>query len=335
MKKLRILVLMHEELVPPDGMKSPNRVEIADFKTEYDFVYTLRSMGHDVRALGVRYELLPIRRAVENWKPHVVFNLLEEFRDEATFDHHMVAYLELMSVAYTGCSPRGLVLARDKALSKKILTYHRIAVPRFVTLPRGRKVREHKRLAFPVIVKSINEEASRGIAQSSLVHSQEKLVERARFIHDRIKTDAIAEEFIAGRELYVSVLGNRRLEVLPVWELVFKKAPQNRPLIATEKAKWDLAYQKKWGVDHGPAKKLPEGVANKIVSVSKRIYRRLELTGYARLDYRLDQAGKLFFLEANPNPDIARDEEVAKSAKAAEIPYKRLLQKIIGLALRR
>ena len=211
---------------------------------------------------------------------------------------------------YTGCNPRGMVIARDKALSKKILAYHRIRVPRFVVFPMGRKIRTVPSISYPVIVKSLIEEASTGISQASVVTSEEKLVERVRFIHQHVRTDAIVEQFIDGREVYSAVLGNHRLQVLPTWEIRFENLPQDSHRIATRKVKWDLDYQKKYELTIGPAKDLGPDLERHIVTTSKRIYRALGLSGYARIDFRLDGEGRLFFLEANPNPDIAVDEEV-------------------------
>jgi D-alanine-D-alanine ligase len=183
-------------------------------------------------------------------------------------------------------------------------------------------------------VKSLVEEASLGIAQASLVDTDEKLEERVRFIHESIQTDAIAEKYIAGRELYVGVLGNQRLQVLPVWELLFTNIPPDVPAIATAKIKWDRAYQKKRGIESGEAKDLPGGVKEHIDRVSKRIYRTLCLSGYARLDYRLSPSGELYFLEANPNPQIAKGEDLADAAKAAGMSYEALLQKVISIGLK-
>jgi D-alanine-D-alanine ligase len=236
-------------------------------------------------------------------------------------------------MAYTGCNPRGLIFARDKSLTKKILAYHRIRVPEFVVFPRQHKVKRPRRLGFPLIVKSLVEEASLGIAQASVVESDEKLVERVAFIHDSIKTDALVETYIPGRELYVGVLGNDRLLVLPVWELIFNNPPANAPLIATRRVKWDLAYQKKIGLESRAAKDLPENVEKTIAKLSKRIYQTLGLSGYARLDYRLSPEGDLYLLEANPNPQIACGEDFADSALAAGISYEQLLQKILTLGL--
>ena len=153
--------------------------------------------------LEVRDELGPIRQMLFEWKPHVVFNLIESFFGLRELDQHVASYLELLRVPYTGCNPRGLVLARDKALAKTILTYHRIHVPRFEVVHSGRRVRRSKRLTFPLIVKSLTEEASVGIAQASVVWDQAELDERVKFIHESITGDALIEEFIDGREIYV------------------------------------------------------------------------------------------------------------------------------------
>jgi D-alanine-D-alanine ligase len=334
MKKLRVLAFMHEDLVPPDRAEDIDEKKLEECRTEYDVVSTLRAMGHEVRTIGVRDELAPLGTVIQEWKPEIAFNILEEFHGKATNDYLVVSYLELLKVPYTGCSPRGLILARDKALSKKILAYHRIRTPDFAVFPVGRKVKRPRKLEFPLIVKSLVEEASLGIAQASLVDSDEKLAERVGFIHESIRTDAIAEKYIEGRELYVGVLGNQRLRVLPLWELLFTNMPPDAPLIATAKIKWDKTYQKKRGIESKAAKDLPEGVAEHIERLSRRIYRLLELNGYARLDYRLSPAGEVFFIEANPNPQIAKGEDLADSAKAAGLSYEALLRKVISIGLR-
>ena len=333
MKKLRVLALMHERLVPPDD---PTGVDLAtvDWKTEYDVVTTLREMGHEVQAVGVGSDLAVIRKAVDEWKPHIVFNLLEEFDGVAVYDQNVVAYLELLRIPYTGCNPRGLMLARDKALSKKILAYHRLLVPEFAVFPLGRAVRRRKRLSFPVIVKSVSQEASLGISQASIVDNEEKLRERVAFIHKSVGTDAIVERYIEGRELYVGVLGNMRLRVFPVWELFLGGMPDEVRHIATARVKWSPAYREKHGIKSGEAKGLPEGMPEGIWHLAKRVFRALNLSGYARLDLRLDPNGKVYVLEANPNPEVAYGEDFAESAEKAGVSYEALLQRLLQLGLR-
>ncbi|HEY5610371.1 MAG TPA: D-alanine--D-alanine ligase, partial [Thermoanaerobaculia bacterium] len=290
-RKLRVVVLMHPSLVPPETIEGYSEQELYEGKTEYDVVMTLRELGHQVTPLGVADELGPIRSVVDEWKPDIVFNLLEEFLGRQDFDYHVVSFLELMQVPYTGCRPRGLILARDKALSKKLLAYHHLVTPKFAVFPRGRRVRRPKGLDFPLIVKSLAHEASLGISQASIVDSDEKLRERVTFIHERHKGDAIAEQYIEGRELYVGILGNIRLQVLPVWELMFENMPRGAVPIATASVKHNPDYQKRHGIFQGHADDLPAPLRDRIIKISKRIARILDLDGYSRIDYRLDAEG--------------------------------------------
>jgi D-alanine-D-alanine ligase len=333
MKKQRVLTLVHKHLVPPADTEGIDIVE-APWKMEFDVIETLRGSGHEVLALGVQDDLGAVRSTIWEWKPTIVLNLLESFDDVTTFDMNVVGYLELLRVPYTGCNPRGLLLARDKALSKKLLAYHRIAVPDFAVFRRGRAVRVPPRLGFPLIVKSLTYEASVGISQASVVGDEEKLRKRVEFIHDSIGTDAIAERYIDGRELYVGLLGNDRVRVFPAWEMHFQKMIEgdNWP-IATERVKWNTSYQKKHGIETGEARDLPEGTAEHIVRLARRIYRTLALTGYARVDLRMDATGRVYFIEANPNPQLAYGEDFAESAERAGLSYEALLDRILALGL--
>ena len=334
MKKLRVLVLLNSDQLPPDSLEGYSDKEVHWFKAGYDVFTALASLGHEVQKLGLDDELSPLRDKLLSWKPNIVFNLVEEFRGLTLYDQNVVSYLELMRCPYTGCNPRGLIVGRDKALSKKLLHYHRIRIPEFVVFPVARKVRR-KRLEFPLIVKPLIADASAGIAQASIVNNDEKLEERVRYIHEQFQSDAIIEQYIEGREIYLSVLGNYQLKTMPIWELRMDQLPEGAPRIATEKVKWDIDYAEKYGIALQPADKLPDEKVQAITRVGKRIYRILGLDGYGRLDFRLNAEGELYFLEANPNPDISSDEEFASSAEAGGIVYEELLQKILSLGLRR
>ena len=333
MRKLRVLVLMHEDNIPPESLEGYTDKEILDWKAEYDVVTTLRERGHEVRPLGVRSDLGVIRDTITEWKPHIAFNLLEEFHGVAVYDQHVISYLELMKQHYTGCNPRGLMLAHDKALSKKILSYHRIRVPKFAVFPIGRKVELPRNLTFPLFVKSLIEEGSYGISQASLVHSEEKLQERVDYLHTQLGTNVIAEEYIEGREIYVALLGNRRLQTFPILELVFGNMAEGAPLIATSKVKWDWKYQKEHDIKIAVVKDLSPELEKKIFRLAKRIYRTLSLSGYARIDFRLAVDEKMYVLEANPNADISYGEEMSEAAEAIDMSYDRLLEKILSLGL--
>jgi D-alanine-D-alanine ligase len=332
--RLRILALVHRHLIPPDKVEEGTDVTAAPWRTEYDVISTLRAMGHDVQPLGVHDDLGDIRRMAAEWKPHIAFNLLEGFDDVTIFDQNVVSHLELLKLAYTGCNPRGLLLARDKSLSKKLLAYHRIRVPEFEVFRSGRPIRRPRRLTFPLIVKSLTQEASIGISQASVVDSDEKLKERVMFIHGSVGTAAIAEQYIEGRELYVGIIGNQLLQALPVWELFLANMPAEARRIATDRVKWSTKYQKKYGIESGPAKDLSAETCGDIQHLCKRAYRALELSGYARIDLRMDEQGNTWVLEANPNPQIARGEDFAASADKAGMSYETVLQRILNLGLR-
>jgi D-alanine-D-alanine ligase len=331
-KKLRILALVHDHLVPPEDTTGVDILE-AEWKMEYDVIETLREIGHDVRVLGINDNLGGIRPTAGLFKPHIVFNLMEAFAGVTTFDQNVVSYLELLRLPYTGCNPRGLILARDKALSKKLLAYHRIRVPEFTVVRPGRKVALPKRLTFPLIVKSLFFEASTGISQASVVANVDQLARRVTFIHEKLETAAIVEQFIDGRELYVGVIGNERLDVLPPWEMSFAEMPEHEWKIATERVKWSTQYQKKHGIMTDRAR-LDPAATERMQRIAKRAYRALDLSGYARVDLRMDEDGRIYVLEANPNPNMAYGEDFSESAEAAGLPYERLLDRIIALGLR-
>ena len=333
MKNLRVLVLVHETLVPPEDVSGYSEQQIDEWRTEYDVTSSLRAMGHEVKVLGLGDNLSDLRAAITEWKPDIAFNLLEEFQGIVTYDQYVVAFLELMRMPYTGCNPRGMMISRDKVLSKQILAYHRIATARYALLPRKHKFREPRRLKFPLFVKSATEDASLGISQASIVHDVPKLRERVQFIHEQTNSDALVEEYIEGRELYIGVMGNDRLTTFPVWELSFGTQPEVMAGIATRKVKWDRKYQLKHGIGTGPARELPEGMAQRVAQAARRIYRALSLSGYARIDMRLTPQGNLYVLEANANPNLAQIEDFATSALAASIGYDRLLERLMLLGL--
>jgi D-alanine-D-alanine ligase len=228
------------------------------------------------------------------------------------------------------------VLARDKALSKKILSYHRIRVPQFAVFPYAQKIRKSTvdKLRYPMIVKSLTEEGSIGIAQASFVNTPDELVARVEHMHQLTRGDVIAEQYIDGRELYVTVIGNQRLDVLPVRELVFGKVDADLPHMATYKVKWDDDYRERWGIDYIYARNMPHGVPDAIKRLCKRVYKILDQYGYARMDLRLSPDANIYVLEANPNPGISSIDDVALSAERAGMKYPQLIQKLLNLGLR-
>lgn len=333
-KAYRVLALVPEGGTPPDDVSGMSHKEVQPFKMEYDVLTALEHLGHPYRCLEVQGDLRPIREAIEEMRPHVVFNMLEEFHGFVAFDHNVVSYLELLKVPYTGCNPRGLILARDKALTKTILSYHRIHVPGFAVFPKGRRFRPPRKLRYPLFVKSLIEEGSTGISQASVVRDDAQLERRVAFVHESVGGDAIAEEYIEGREVYMGMLGNLRVETFPLWELVLDRLPEGVARIASAKVKFDHDYQDKYGITTRRVEDLPASRLARIQRMCKRVYRILGITGYARLDLRLREDGKVFVIEANPNPDLSADEDFSLSAEAGGIPYNQLIRRILNLGIR-
>ncbi|CBW27144.1 putative D-alanine--D-alanine ligase [Halobacteriovorax marinus SJ] len=329
---MKVLVLMHKDLVPPTDIKEDqfDKDEVP-WITEYDVIKALNNLGHKVEICGVISDLKLIKNAIDKFKPTVIFNLLEEFDGEVLFDQNVVSYLELLRVPYTGCNPRGLMLARDKALAKKILLFHRIKTPHFQVFPKNRKVKTSKHLKYPLIVKCLTEEASLAIAKASIVYNEEKLKERVKYINQKIGVDAIVEEFIEGREFYVGVMGNYKTQTLPVWELKFENVEKPEKELYSNRAKWNNKYRDRKGIKTEAATLSPE-LELKIKNICKKVYKHLNLNGYARVDLRMNPAGEVYVIEVNPNPNIAREDELASSALHSKVNYEQLITKILKLA---
>lgn len=332
-RRLDITVLVDPVTVPTDDpqFRSPPPGKQI---TEYHVCEALRLLGHRVTALGADYDIAAVAQTLTEQNPDLVFNLTEQFCGDRRLDKNIAALLELLDIPFTGAGPMGLMLARDKGLCKQILTLHKIRVPNFVPLPHNRPIRVPRNFPYPAIVKPTFEDSSEGISNASLVYDAEALAERAAFIHERWKQHAIAEEYIEGRELYISVLGNKRLTVLPPRECSFNTDGDEGPVILTYRCKWDDDYREKWKIDFGFADLEPTILRN-INRVCKRVYRVLQLQDYGRIDLRLTRDNNIVVLEANPNPDIAYGEEVAEAAERAGIDYETLIDRIIRLAKKR
>lgn len=315
------------------GQDLSSELASPDWKTEAHVLEALRALGHETDYVAVFDQLEPLVQKLRSFQPDVVFNLADQFRNNRAFDQNIASFLELQGVPFTGCGSTALALCKHKAISKKILAYHGLAVPGFASFPRGHRATSPRRLRFPLLVKPLKEESSLGIAQASLVDDEAALQERVQFIHEKFDHDAIAEEYIHGRELYASVFGRRRVEVYPARELVFRDVPPEAPHIATYRAKWDEGYRARWGLSNVFAEGLDAALQRRIGATARRIYRLLAIDAYARLDLRLAPDGRLCFIEANPNPILARDEDFALSAERAGVAYGDLVTRILRLGL--
>lgn len=331
---MKVLVLFDLGRAPaPDEDFSPEILQKKEDKpTEADVLTCLQSLGHEVEALPVFSDVVSIIDKLKSFAPEVVFNLTESFHSNRAHEPNIPALLELMKARYTGARPDGLMLCKDKALAKKVLAYHRVRVPHFVISSESRPLKRLRRFRFPAFVKPVGEESSDGIAKASFAPSEEEALERARFIHEKFHCDALIEEYIEGRELYLSVMGNRKLTVFPPREIVFEQVPEDEPKFATFKAKWDDAYRKKWGIKNGPALELATGMEEKLARLARKVYRVLNIQGFGRIDVRLTPAGEIVTIEANPNPSLAREDDFAQAAGAAGVEYSVLIQKILDSA---
>ena len=334
-KKLKVLVLFDTAGTPPEDQDFSKEFKTEEWKTESHVVRALKKLGHDVHTLGIYEEIDLLYETIKKLQPDIVFNLTEHFGGKGYLDKAVVGLFEMMGIPYTGCGSAGLMLCRHKGLSKKLLTFHRIKNPPFALIRRERQPRIPERLKLPCIVKMANDDASMGISQASYVETEDELKERITFVHEKLNDDAMVERIIPGRELYVSIMGKKRLSVLPFWEMSFGKMKNDHEAFATYKTKWDEGYRKRWGIKNDSAKDLPDDLVKHIIHTCKRTYRILKINGYARLDLRLTPHNEIVFIEANPNPYIARDEDFSESAKAAGIDFPTLVQKILNLGLRR
>jgi len=327
-KKLKVLALF--DAIRPTKIDQDLSAEMKteDWKTEKDVFAALGELGHTAEHLAIFDDLDLVRQKLTSFAPDVLFNLADQFKNNRGFDQNIVSLLEMQGVPFTGCGATGLVLCKHKGISKKILGYHHILVPNFVVIPRGQRIARLKRPKFPLLVKPVKEEASYGISQASFVENDEQFKERVAFIHEKHDADVIAEEYIEGRELYVSLLGNLRPMVFPIREMIFREVPPNEPRIATYRAKWDGEYRKRWGLVNQFAE-LDPGLVAHIEQICRRIYSLLTIEGYARIDLRLTANNEVYFIEANPNPILAADEDFAQSAGKAGLTYPQLINKII------
>lgn len=331
-KAEKVLVLFNAEGPTTLDQDYTEDLKKKDWETEADILKALQQLGHTTAPLGLFDDAEILFEKIKQFQPTVIFNLVERFKHDSAHDRDIASLLKLIGIPFTGCGPTGMTLCKNKGLSKEILSFHRIRVPDFAIFPRKKAVKRPRNLNFPIFVKPLKEEASLGIAQASFVENDEQLKERVQFIHETMDQDVIAEEYIDGRELYVSLLGNKRLEIFPVREIRFNEVPEDEPKVATYKAKWDENYRKKWGIKNQFAGTLVNGALAKIEKVSKKIYQLLSIQGYARLDMRLTSSGDLVFIEANPNPMLAAEEDFAQSAAKAGLEFPQLIQRILNLS---
>lgn len=332
-KPLHVLVLYDLPEPVVDHTNISNLLKNDDRPTERDVCRAIQKLGMELSVLGVFDDVSDVSRGIKSLKPDVIFNLCETFRGDRAHEGHIAGVIDLEGIPMTGSRADALHLCKDKAITKKILGYDGIRVPRFARVAKGDDL-DLAKMTFPAIVKPLNREASEGIAQASVVYDSAACAERVAFIHKSLNADVIIEEFIHGRELYVGVFEqDSGVSALPVRELFMHNLKQDQAMIATYRAKWDDDYRERWGVTTSKAAPIPQNVAEKLKEDSVKIFKSLGMRGYARMDWRMTVTGEPVFLEANPNPALAQDDDFAKAAKTFGIGYRELILAIIQSAI--
>ncbi len=331
---LRVLVIFDVPYHWDPTFTAEKALRGEEWQDERDVVNALKQLGHMVDVFGIYDEIAPLLGRISEFKPDCVFNLCESFRTDRSHEANLAALLELLDIAYTGAKPEALNLCKDKGVSKSLLQFHGIRVPKFQVIPVN--AASHAALTqfeYPAVCKPLVLDSSEGIAQNSLVKNSDEAYKRLLYLHTRYGCDAILEEYIPGRELYVGMLGNDTPKILPPRELFFGSLPKQAPRLLTYKAKWNQEYRDKYGIDSGKAENLDRDLRERIEMNCRDIYRIFKLSGYARIDLRLDAANEPVFIEANPNPSIKKADDFAEAASDCGISYSDLVGEIVDLAL--
>lgn len=326
----------------PDQHAAEMAKEIANRRNvepemHYQVANALRKNGHDVLLFGIKDDPHAMSTQLAEWKPDLVFNATEAFLDNSNLDYLVPALLEAEGYRYTGAPPLALLVTRNKSMSKKILAFHDVKVPSFRSFRVGESPDENTNLRFPVIVKPLAADASEGISQASIVHDPKALADRVAWVHAKFEQPAIAEEYVEGRELYATMLGNGdNVQILPIVEMAFDPAssrPEDR--IATQKSKWDLEYRSRRGIRNVFARKLAKVAHERLMHTCRAAYRAFWLRDYARIDVRLTKDNEIWFIEANANPFLSYGHDSAEAAHKAGLRYDAFIQRIVDEAMNR
>jgi D-alanine-D-alanine ligase len=331
-KKYKITVLVDSATVSQDDpqfLALPKRPT-----TEYYVIQTVRKLDHKITIIPVEDSIKALANQLKRQKPDLVFNLTEEFRGDRRKDIVITSLLANLKIPFTGSNSIGLAICRDKVLSKQILNQHKINVPNCLLFHPQKTITIPKTIKFPMVVKPAFEDGSEGISNASVVNTKQALKQRVRYVTKKWKQGAIAEEYIKGRELYVGIIGNKKLKTLPIRECIFNNKSTGGPRLATYRVKWDEKYRRRWNVKYDFAK-LDRATTRKIYQTCRQVYGLLQLRDYGRIDLRLTGDNKIVILEVNANPDVAKGEELAEAAKKAGIPYKEFIKQIICATLAR
>lgn len=322
MTHLKMTVLFSEDR---DGREATHD-EVVD-----EVANALTEGGHKVSLLGIEDDIKEIVNKMEDQKPDLVFNLCETFDDNYYGEMYVASLLNMMNVRYTGTGPAGMALRQDKAVTKKLLSFYEIPCPQYATFAAD-KLEFAGKMKFPLFVKPLKKDASAGIDDSSLVNDYGSLMKRIEYIHKELKDTALVEEYIDGREFYVSVLGNEPAEPLPLIELDFSKLPEGYSRIYSEDAKFNEDSEVYNLINFGVATDLTPEIRNKITMIGVKAASALQALDYVRVDIRLAQDGIPYVVEVNANPYLERTAEFAVAALQAGMGYSTLVNKIVDIS---
>jgi D-alanine-D-alanine ligase len=313
---------------------APKKTRRKKKKTDIEAITdALKELGHEPEPFpidGRPQTLAKLARADFD----LCFNLVESYAGNDTMEMHFAAYLDLIGKRYTGAGPQGSFLAMDKSIAKKIIRYHDLYTPYSAVVHNGR-VEHAQDIRFPVIVKPASEDASKGIEAASVVSTLKELLERIAYVHEEFDSAALIEEYIEGREIYAAILGNEKAEALPLIELDLSKLPEGMPKIAGYEVKFDITTEAYKVTKSAPARDLPDDVVSAIQQTALTAYRALKLRDYGRIDLRLAENGRVYVIEANPNPWLDPAAEFAMAAKESGRTYRDVVETIVTEAMKR
>ena len=330
------IVLLYDLGCEPDNRPGHERWFMTGdiFRDERHVMKALRRRGHRVEPFGLFDRLDILLERVTKRPPDVVFNMCEAFSSQRRHEADVMSVLEMLGIPHTGASAESLNICKDKALSKKIVSFHGVAVPKFTVVKPGLKNPCLDTMRWPAICKPLDRDSSEGIIMSSVVRDAGSCLKMIERLQRRFGSGIIVEEFIDGREIYLGMVempGRKNLVVLPPRELFTGSGPG----FVTWRAKWDKAYRERHGIDSGRARKIASSTMRRLTEIARESFGALGLSGYARLDLRLRGNGEAVFIEANPNPSIRRGDDFAAAAGAAGIEYDDLIEAIVRTALNR
>jgi D-alanine-D-alanine ligase len=298
----------------------------------------LQSLDHRVRRIAIDADVTPVIESLRADSPDLIINIAESFGGKSALESNVAALLNLLGMRYTGSSPAGLIMAGDKTLTKKVLSFHGIRTPEFATVYRG-ALDWAGDIAFPLIVKPPQEDASLGITSGSVVHDLRDLFQRIDSLQSEYQQPVLVEQFIEGREFYVGVLGNASARALPIIELDFSAFPADRPKIASWEAKWGDAGDARGAEYEGTRSvfpsELPADLERRLKEVAVEAFNALRLRDYGRIDLRVTPAEEIYVIEVNPNCYLERESEFARAAARDGLEYRALISRIVELAAAR